>query len=662
MNDLEYIFKNAIIRNGDGTITIKPFSIDLYKKIENCIVFINKSMDQDTRNVLFKNERFTFTPAEKPLSFCDVNEILSYELKIIFLCLIFIGRKQNFRRLKPSTALSTVLKLKRITTTLEKLGCKSLFDIESLSVLNKQKITEEYISKTTAKENGFYIITEILLMYGFISEDTFKVLKLNTQRTVLPSTSNYDSNSFPIIPEHTLLKTFDKIKEYEENFYKTYAIWKTYNEKDIKRIHNENYKVVNGEYVSRRIHTDNMQGFCNFLNKFKKVVFLNTLLFTGMRKDEVKEIRNTGLIERDGKYYITSYLGKTVDDHEELTWISSEYCNKLLKLLVDMNKEMHNRVKAIIARNDSRFSESYLNYLKSNLENDLIFGVNYSMNLCRFDNMRNLKSKKINYEYSIFKIPIDQHDIDQLNFLDCNYQSTVKISNLYMKEYKVGDYFNFTPHQFRHTFAFFMITNNLCSIQEIKHQFKHVSGAMSYIYSKRAIYSDIIKRSKSLDETLKIKSLMGFSDSIKSNKGIGGGVKYIFNALNLKDFKYNISVDPFIFRGLEQVNTFLLQRKDSINFLPHGFCMNGSDCSLKSISDPVSCINCHGYVTTDLNLPYWRGLLDDINIKILKLSKASPDQRKAYANLILNLEEKRHKVNEIINSLQYKKLEIIEVV
>ena len=84
--------------------------------------------------------------------------------------------------------------------------------------------------------------------------------------------------------------------------------------------------------------------------------------------------------------------------------------------------------------------------------------------------------------------------------------------------------------------------------------------------------------------------------------------------------------------------------------------MNGSDCSLKSISDPVSCINCHGYVTTDLNLPYWRGLLDDINIKILKLSKASPDQRKAYANLILNLEEKRHKVNEIINSLQGKNL------
>lgn len=31
MNDLEYIFKNAIIRNGDGTITIKPFSIELYK-------------------------------------------------------------------------------------------------------------------------------------------------------------------------------------------------------------------------------------------------------------------------------------------------------------------------------------------------------------------------------------------------------------------------------------------------------------------------------------------------------------------------------------------------------------------------------------------------------------------------------------------------------
>lgn len=184
---------------------------------------------------------------------------------------------------------------------------------------------------------------------------------------------------------------------------------------------------------------------------------------------------------------------------------------------------------------------------------------------------------------------------------------------------------------------------------------------MSFIYSRRGIYAELINHSKSIDETIKIKSLMGFSNSIANQQSVGGGVKFLLNALKLKDFKYNISVDPLAFNNLDQINTYLNLNKDSINFLPHGFCMNGSDCSLKSVADPLSCISCHGYVTTIKNLPFWNGLLDDISSKLSKIYQLPSDIREKYLNLITNLELKKNQLIEIINALNGKKIHVSKI-
>jgi len=184
---------------------------------------------------------------------------------------------------------------------------------------------------------------------------------------------------------------------------------------------------------------------------------------------------------------------------------------------------------------------------------------------------------------------------------------------------------------------------------------------MSFIYSRRGMYAELINHSKSIDETIKMKSLMGFSNSIAKQKSAGGGVKFILNALKLKDFKYNISVDPIAFKNPEKINTYLIQNKDSINFLPHGFCMNGSDCSLKSVAEPLSCINCHGYVTTNQNLPFWKGLLEDITAKLSKMYKLPIDRREKFENLILNLEQKQNQLIEIINKISSQKITVNEI-
>lgn len=658
MTDIQFILDAITNLDGEGNIAINKYSSTLLNTIKDKTCFLNSYRYDSLNTINFEDTRFLAPNGVKPINYSKLPIEFQFELKVITLCLFFYGKKLNTKKLKWSSTVAIISPLKNLANILIDRGCNSFRSLNSLSKLEVQKIGKEYCTKCKKAKNLIELDFATLCDYKLITTQTYEALILNLN-TNISIPNNY--NSFPIIPDHTLLEVFKQINLYKETFIEKFKQWSKYNLEDIERIEKGRYRIENGEYLSSRLHEIKGVSFIDFLNKFRKVVFYNTILFTGMRKDEVKEIKNDSTITQDDDYHISSKLSKTVDGQQELTWVSSKSCNELLQILADLNEQMKKRVQAIINIDDPRFDPKYIAYLEANLKEDKLFSFNYSLNFCRFDSVSYLKTSDLNKNYSVFKINLDQHDINQLSFLDCNYKTLSSNSPDHLKPYKVGDYFNITPHQFRHTFAFFMISNNLCSIQEIKHQFKHLQGSMSYIYSKRAIYSELINTSKSLDETIKIKSLMGFSQSISQNKSTGGGVKFILNALNLKDFKFNIAIDPIEFKGIDQINSYLKINKDSINFLPHGFCMNGTDCSLKSVAEPLSCINCHGYVSTELNLPYWKGLLEDLKIKLDKLYKLPAEKLPPYENLILNLENKTKKITEIIDSLHSNKIEVQEL-
>lgn len=665
MSDLNHVLESITIIDGEGNISFKKYSAEVLEELNNRIIFKNPERRDSLHQVSFNYNRWVKGDETKIVSFASLTQELEYELKAIFLSAIFLGRKRNYKKIKWSSMASKFNVLKSFALTLMDNDLKSFNDLNKLKTLKLQIIAKSFCDSYDTKLDVLDTVCFALETYNLITPEIYKILLLSrTDKEVDENKkhSSYQSNSFPIIPDHVLLQTFDAIENYKKQFYEKYKLWCKYNAEEIQNIKKGLYEVENGEYLSRRKHDSlNCGNFIDFLNRFRKVVIFNTLLFTGMRKDEVKELKNTCLFEDEGIFYVTSSLGKTVETRLQLSWISSQSCNEMLDLLVGFNKKVKRRAQAVINTNDPRFSKEYITHLKTNLADDKIFSFNYSLNRCRFDTLAYIKKTEMNKNYSVFKIAVDKHDIAQLEFLDCNYKSTVKGSNNYMVKYEEGDFFNFSPHQFRHTFAYFMITNNLCTIREIKHQFKHLRSTMSFIYSRRGIYSELINHSKSIDETIKIKSLMGFSSSIANQQSTGGGVKFILNALNLKDFKYNISVDPIEFKNLDQINTYLTNNKDSINFLPHGFCMNGSDCSLKSIAEPLSRINCHGYVTTNTNLPFWKGLLEDITTKLSKMYELPNDRRAKFSNLISNLEQKEKQLAEIINTLIGRKIHMNEI-
>ncbi|HIF9106486.1 TPA: hypothetical protein ACX6QA_003468 [Photobacterium damselae] len=79
----------------------------------------------------------------------------------------------------------------------------------------------------------------------------------------------------------------------------------------------------------------------------------------------------------------------------------------------------------------------------------------------------------------LFSIPVTQADIEQLETLGCNVQSVSASSKNFRLPYQVGVPFNFTSHQFRHTFAWFIVANHLGDLDDIKYQYKHLESSMT---------------------------------------------------------------------------------------------------------------------------------------------------------------------------------------
>ena len=659
MSDIQNVFDAALIESGYGNIEIKKFSQNLLNKIADKVIFKNPELNTSLSIIKFSDDRYITALGHKAISFVGLGEIFKYELKMICLIQFFYGQKVSYKKLKWPTIITNIYSLKKLAFILQDEGILSFHDMNKMPKLKFQSIFKIYTQSITNKKVYHTYRFYSLKYYGFIDSQYFELLSNQFDK---PSYLSNITKSHSIVPNNMLLRMFNEITKYKEIFVEKHKLWSKYNKEDIARIKSGQYQVVDGKYLSKRMHEIKGINFINALNKIKKIIFFHTLLFTGMRKDEAIEIKNDGIIDRDDDFFVVSELSKTVNGKKELEWISSKSCNEFLDFLVQINTEMKERITAILQTGDTRFSSIYINHLKSHLKNDRIFSFNYALNQCYFSGVSYFKTQELNKNLKLFKIKLDQDDINQLEFLNCNFINNSPNSINCLVQYKVGDYFHFKAHQFRHTFAYFMVSNNLCSINEIKHQFKHVNSNMSFIYARRGFYTELINQAKSIDETIKAKSLMGFSKSLSEVKAAGGGVKFIFNALDLKDFKHNISSDPFEFSGLNKINAYLEKNKDSINFLPHGFCMNGSDCSLKSIAQPLSCINCYGYITTDQNLPYWVGLHNDLENKVSKLKKLTPEQLLPYTNLLSNLKEKLSQLTALINSLSVDIPKSIEVI
>ena len=98
---------------------------------------------------------------------------------------------------------------------------RSFNDLNKLKSLKLQIIAKSFCDSYDTKRDILNTVCFALETYNFITPETYERLLLSRKDKEAHKSktlSSYKSNSFPIIPDHVLLKTFDAIQNYKKSF------------------------------------------------------------------------------------------------------------------------------------------------------------------------------------------------------------------------------------------------------------------------------------------------------------------------------------------------------------------------------------------------------------------------------------------------------------
>ena len=207
----------------------------------------------------------------------------------------------------------------------------------------------------------------------------------------------------------------------------------------------------------------------------------------------------------------------------------------------------------------------------------------------------------------MFSIRVTEHDIAELERMGCNYQSVSSNHKKFKKPYKVGDFFNFTAHQFRHTFAWFIVANRLGDLDDIKYQYKHLENMMSLVYSQRGYESmeELIGLTESFSEFMISQAMEDMVSAAQDGTLAGkGGQNFIAKLTEILADDLTTGSTPH-FKNMEELITFAAKHTNNFRGVSHGYCTKGSECKVRNAADPSHCVWCDSYIATPRHLPHW---------------------------------------------------------
>jgi hypothetical protein len=326
-----------------------------------------------------------------------------------------------------------------------------------------------------------------------------------------------------------------------------------------------------------------------------------------MRYSEAMALSDDSAIERNGKYFIKTLLSKTTDETQSLEWVTNEVTYRAVKLLTRVCSVYRERAALLLKYHSDLLPLKRKLNLEFGLSNRTLFGVSPHKKSCEFS--LNTKSTKngFNNINKMFLIRVTEHDIAELERMGCNYQSVSSNHKKFKKPYEVGDFFNFTAHQFRHTFAWFIVANRLGDLDDIKYQYKHLENMMSLVYSQRGYESmeELIGLTESFSEFMVSQAMEDMVSAAQDGTLAGkGGQNFIAKLSEILADDLTTGNTPH-FKNMEELITFAAKHTNNFRGVSHGYCTKGAECKVRNAADPSHCVWCDSYIATPRHLPHW---------------------------------------------------------
>ncbi|CAK3154692.1 Integrase [Vibrio crassostreae] len=167
--------------------------------------------------------------------------------------------------------------------------------------------------------------------------------------------------------------------------------------------------------------------------------------------------------------------------------------------------------------------------------------------------------------------------------------------------FELGSNYEFTPHQLRRSFAYYLIGYELCNFPQLKQQFSHVSMAMTRHYAKNASKFQKIRHKKKtlaneIDEeriNQKARVYLSIYEKLANKERVAGGKGKEF-AKSMTKTDRNLFTDKVDndMLSLKFWKKQIRNKKRHIHAVAPGIYCTSTTCGLRTLVNLIECVDC----------------------------------------------------------------------
>jgi hypothetical protein len=655
----------------DGSITINNLTLDEINALQDKVVWEYSDRRSPQAIVRFGGTHFRPKKESESITFDTGSPQYDFELKAILILMLHAGNKQGGDPYKWSTTNVRAHTLIRFATYCLQRGKRSFRDMETMPDVKLKTLMVGFILDddsrggmdalvNTSNFQGARDALQHLSGYGLVPRPDF--MELMDELTLKPIEKHQSEHRLKhsIIPTGVMKHLIGEAVAYVDRAEKKFD--------KLAKIFRHTHNAIIGKKCTRpqdaiwlkQPKTAEQLG--NILDKhfshLQRHTYALTLAFTGMRDDEAGELETdcSGCRTENGEsiYFIKSWLSKTAENPIYLDWVANETAFRAVRLLSKLNNLYYERANLILEHYHDILTSQKINELKHGLQERKLFGIILTIRNATFRKNTKGRSTHSTMSPKKYRILVEEADIAQLEQMECNYKSVSPRSGYRGKPFNVGDYFNFTAHQFRHTFAWFIIANRLGDIDDIKYQFKHLKSSMTLIYAERGFKSlmELETIIEGFEVFLSGKSYTNIVESAMSGQIAGGGGEHLAQLLREmnrgEDNEIYTSGHQPHFKNTKELVAYITRFSDSLRGLPHGYCTKGPNCKIRNAADPSLCINCDTYYAIPKHLPYWRAIKANCETGLSKIAGLPAEAQENFKSFKQNLDDNLFAAKKVI--------------
>lgn len=657
MSDIAKVVEQCLIINGD--IQVRPYSASNAEYLKSLMLwsFIRSNKHQFT---IFSDDSWYSQGNKLAITFVDLTDEFKYQLKALTLGMYTQGKAEGMDSLSWLSIRMVISNLKRLAKWLQQYNIYSFTSIQKLPELKLRNIITELVQYSNLQKHPSFaqsILTAIywLKLYGMVDSTLF--FKLMSEYFMPFSLLKKERrNKHSIIPIQ-IMKQVLKISERQViDAEKVLGDWLALQNKvnaAISNLPSSEFRRTTHVKALNKEENEQLNSYYYKVKNLRRYTFVLILSYTGMRLSEVMALSDDAAINHNGQFYLRSLLSKTTDETQSLEWITNEIVYKAVSLMGTVNQVYRERALLILKHHGLALPPQRKINLEFGLTQNMLFGVLPHKKSCEFILNTKLTNNSFNQINSMFSIPLSEEDVSELVRMGCNYQSVSSNHKHFKKTYQIGDYFNFTPHQFRHTFAWFIVANRLGDLDDIKYQYKHIENMMTLVYSQRGYESmeDFIRLTDSFSEFMMLQTMDNMVTAAQNGTLAGkGGQNFILKLTEILSDDLTTGSAPH-FSNIQELLAFVAKHTNNFRGLSHGYCTKGGECKVRNAADPSHCVSCDSYIATPRHLPHWIVIKNRCESQLAGFEQLPSELKQRFKAFSTALENNLEAANIIINQL-----------